>query len=46
MSKEEQIEFDADCRTIDWTIYFENYMRGIQIYALKQDQVKVEHKLS
>ncbi len=29
MSKEEQIEFDADVRNIDWPIYLENYMRGI-----------------
>jgi hypothetical protein len=46
LSEEEQGEFDCDINNINWKEYIKNYIRGMQIYALNQDQVQVEHNLT
>ena len=45
MSPEEAEEFDCDCRAIDWPSYLHNYIKGLAIWALNEDQISPEHGL-
>ena len=45
MSKEEREEFHCDVRQINWRIYFENIIKGLQIYVFGQDTVMADHEM-
>lgn len=46
MSPEERIEFDCDCKNINWNSYIENYCKGIAIWFLGEDHVAPSEELS
>lgn len=46
LEQEEQDEFNCDVGKIEWDSYLKNYARGMQIYALKQDQVEIKHNMT
>jgi hypothetical protein len=37
MSPAERVEFNCDCKTCNWPTYFADYIRGLSIWALKED---------
>ena len=45
MSPEERMEFNCDTKTIEWPTYLANYLKGLSIWALKEDQVEPSHNL-
>ena len=45
LSAEEQEEFDCDVMNINWPVYMQNYGKGMQVYALFQDQVAAHHNM-
>jgi hypothetical protein len=45
MSPEEQREFNVNCKDIEWYSYILNYMKGMSIWALKEDQIEPIHGL-
>ena len=45
MSPEEREEFNVDCKNYDWFTYTLNYMKGMSIWALKEDQIEPIHGL-
>jgi len=45
MSKEEQKEFECDCRKVDWDELMVNYVKGMAIYVLKEEMIAPEHNL-
>ena len=45
MSPEERQEFDCDCKNFEWETYVKNYVKGISIWALKEDQIEPIHGL-
>ena len=46
MTPEEQIEFNCDCRTIDWGDFILSYAKGIAIWIMGEDQVMPSENLS
>lgn len=44
MSPEERAEFNCDCQ-YDWFTYTKNYIKGLSIWALKEDQIEPIHGL-
>jgi hypothetical protein len=46
LSPEEREEFDCDIRRVDWNTLFVYYIKGMAIWALKEDQVSPEHNLT
>jgi hypothetical protein len=45
LSAEERMEFNADCRTMDWPLFLQNYIEGLAIWVLKEDKVAPVHGL-
>jgi len=45
MSLEEREEFNCDVRIINWRIYIENIIKGLQIYVFGQDTVMASHEM-
>jgi hypothetical protein len=45
MSEQERIEFNCDCRNYDWFQYLKGYVKGLSIWALKEDQIEPIHGL-
>ena len=44
MSAEESDEFNADSNSFEWMPFIHNYMKGLAIYALKEDKVEPMHQ--
>jgi len=45
MSPEERREFNCDCKNYEWSTYILNYMKGMSIWALKENQIEPIHGL-
>jgi len=45
LSPEEKAEFQCDIRTVDWYPLIRDYIKGMAIWVLKEDQVSPEHGL-
>lgn len=43
MSHAEVDEFQCDVRTIEWHAYLRDYIKGLSIWALYEDQIAPEH---
>ena len=43
MSADEVQEFNADSKSFEWMPFIQNYMKGLAIYALKEDKVEPMH---
>ena len=46
LSPLEKEEFDCDIKRVDWNTIFVHYIKGMAIWALKEDQVSPEHNLT
>ena len=44
MSPEESMEFNSDSASFEWMPFIKNYMKGLAIYALKEDKVEPMHQ--
>lgn len=40
LSAEERLEFNCDCRNMKWDTFIRDYIKGMAIWALKEDVVE------
>ena len=45
LSAEERIIFNCDVRTINWPDFIVDYIKGLSIWALSEDQIEPVHNL-
>jgi hypothetical protein len=45
LSPEEREIFHCDASSFDWPDYLNNYLKGLSIWALKEDQIEPGHGL-
>lgn len=45
MTAEERMEFNCETKLIEWDDYSRNYIKGMAIWSLFEDQVSPEHGL-